>query len=130
MSENTRKLRDAQELKAATALPTTYGAWESAVFDSKGLDELKLLLTVSGGFDGTSFEIKALVADDAAPAVFYTELTSAGAVDEATVAAAVITSEGSLITWAYGCQNFNRCKFQAKRTGGTTGSVALSVLGG
>ena len=130
MSEKTRKTDDAKELLVATPLPVAYGAWESDVFDSKRLDELKLLLTVSNGFDGASIEIKSLVADAATPGKFYTELVGNGSVDEVSILAAVLTAEGNQIAIAFGCQNFKRVKFQAKRTGGTQGDLSLSVLGG
>lgn len=135
MSENTRKQRAARTMLIATTLTTAYAAgWESAVFDTRGLDELKLLLTLAG-FDGTSLELKSLVAPDASasdqsPGAFFTELASDGTIDELQILAAVITSEGNQIALSFGVQQFNHVKIQAKRTGGAAGTLAMTALGG
>jgi len=128
----TQKTKNSILLKAATALPTSYGAgWVSNEFPTVGLDELKLLFEVSGAFDGTSIEIKTQVVDDTpGEDKSYTELQPTGVLDDATVAAAILTSESNLISYSLGCQQYDRVKVYAKRTGGTQGDLALRVLGG
>lgn len=119
------KLTDAIPLHVATALPTAYGAgWTSDALDSRGLAKVKLLLTVSGGFDGASIEIKGQVVEGGS--AYDEHKASDGALDEAIL---VIAADGSY-SLEYSCGSFDECQFLAKRTGGTQGDLQLSVLGG
>lgn len=126
------KIRNSQLLLAATTLPASYdGSWVSAKFNTIGVEELKVLCTVAGGFDGTSVEIKSQAVDDTTGAAAnYTELKPDGTLDEVTVLAAEITSEGGVFALAFGCKAFDAVRFLAKRTGGASGDMALRVLGG
>jgi len=120
----TTKIRTAVELLAATALPTTYGAWVTAEFPTTGVERLKLLVTLSGSFDGTSVQLKGQVVEGGAT---FDELKAAdGALDEAT---AVIAADGTFAI-EYDVTSFDRVRFLAKRSGGSQGDAALSVLGG
>lgn len=119
------KIKDAVQLLTATALPTTYGAWTSAEFPTAGLDRLKLLVVLSSSYDGASVEVKGQIVEPAG--TFYDEhKLSDGTLDEV---ALVVTADGNYAI-DYDCTAFDRVRFLAKRTGGTTGDAALSVLGG
>ena len=116
------KIQDAIDLKAATTLPATYGDWISAELDVDGIAKLKLLLVVSGSYDGTSIQLKGQVVEG----VNYDEYQTDGTLDEQTL---IVTADGNY-SLEYQAPSFDRVRFLAKRTGGSQGNLQLSVLGG
>ena len=126
------KSETATTVLAATAVPTSYGTWDSGWIDVGLADDLRLLCTFVKS-DATSLQLKLEVEDSSGTTGFETFKVSSGtaSVDEVSITASALDAT-HYFALGVSTVDVRRVKVHAKTTGGgDTATLALDVsMGG
>jgi hypothetical protein len=126
-----QKIREAVTLKAATAVPTSYGTWASGDFHCTGLAEVELLLDIVKS-DATSLQLKVDVDQQDGSAYYprWAPTSGVAALDEVSITLAGLSATDKLAL-RVDVRSAAKIRVGAKTTGGGgTLTLACKAIGG